>query len=263
METFGVIFRLLPSTIDGSKEVGFQYLTTMLVNDSIAIDAGSIGFYSSPEEQARVRHLFLTHTHMDHLASLPIFLENIFTGSSTPVVIHAQQVVIDCLQRDLFNDRIWPDFIALSKIPQSRFVEIRVQEPGDTVEVDGVKVTPVMLNHVVPTVAYILEDASSTVAFITDTTATNEIWEKLNQVPNLKAIFLEVTFPNEMEWLANVSKHLTPQLFASELRKLKKQVPVYVVHLKGRFHKQVEREVLGLGLPNVNITQFLREYRFS
>lgn len=172
-----MIFRLLPSTIDGSKEVGFQYLTTMLVNDSIAIDAGSIGFYSSPEDQARVRHLFLTHTHMDHLASLPIFLENIFTGSSNPVVIHAQQVVIDCLQRDLFNDRIWPDFIALSKIPQSRFVEIRVQEPGDTVEVDGIKVTPVMLNHVVPTVAYILEDASSTVAFITDTTATNEIWK--------------------------------------------------------------------------------------
>lgn len=234
----------------------------MLVNDTIAIDAGAIGFFSSPDEQAKVRHLFLTHTHLDHVASLPIFIENVFRGGESPVVIHAPSLVIDCLQKDMFNDRIWPDFIALSKNPQSRFLQIQIQEPGETVEVDGVRLTSIPLNHVVPTVGFLLEDAKGTVAFITDTTSTDAIWDRLNRCDNLRAVFMEVTFPNEQDWLANVSMHLTPKLFAQELAKLKKQVPIHVLHLKGRFHKQVEREVLELGLPNVHITQFLRAYKY-
>ena len=134
-----------------------QFLSSTLVNDTIALDAGCIGFYRSAPEQARIRHVFLSHTHMDHLASLPIFRENAFEGKRDCLTVHASQEVLDCCQRDLFNDRIWPDFIALSQGDQP-FLKLSRFEAGQSVDVDGVRISAVAIDHVVPTVAYVIAD---------------------------------------------------------------------------------------------------------
>jgi len=234
----------------------------MLVNDSIAIDAGAIGFYSSPSEQEKIRHVLLTHSHIDHLASLPIFIENVFTGRPDPVIVYGSTPVLESLQSDIFNNRIWPDFIELSKFPVSRFLDIKTHEPNQTITIDGLDITAVNINHVVPTVAYIFNDGKSAIGYIRDTAETEEIWDRLNKQSNLKAVFLEVTFPNSHQWLADVSKHLTPKTFAQELKKLKRDVPIFAVHLKGRYRDLVTQEVNDLKLPNVHITKFLKDYTF-
>ena len=112
--------RILPSTLGeigtGQRSVrGLQYLTSFLVNEEVVIDAGSIGFFAHPEVQAKVEHIFITHSHIDHVASLPLFLENAFRDRRECVTVYGSDAVLESLQQDLFNDRVWPDFIRISK----------------------------------------------------------------------------------------------------------------------------------------------------
>ena len=246
---------LIPSSVLGSTE-HHQFLSSAVVNDVIALDAGCLGFYRAAEDQARVRHVFLTHTHMDHLASLPIFVENAYEAKAECVTIHASADVLDCCQRDLFNNRIWPDFVALSKGSDKPFMKLSAFEAGQTIEIEGVKITSVAVNHVVPTVGYIVSDGRTSIGFVSDTGPTDEIWQRLNKVPDLKAVFLEATFPNNMAWLADISKHLTPAMFGAELKKLNRAVRTVVVHMKARFQPQVMAEIRALSLPHVEFGQF-------
>jgi len=250
---------LIPSSVGAPAP--HQFLTSILVNDTVALDAGCIGFYRSPQEQARIRHVLISHTHIDHLASLPIFVENAFEGKSDCVTIHASRDVLECCQRDLFNDRMWPDFVALSK-GDKPFLRLAPFEAGESIELDGLRIAAFELDHVVPTMGYILSDASCAVAVLSDTGPTKAIWDAVNATPNLKAVFLEATFPNNLAWLAQVSKHLTPALFGEEVKKLTRPARIIAVHLKARYYAQVTAELLALRLPALEIGKFDEPYVF-
>jgi ribonuclease BN (tRNA processing enzyme) len=253
---------MIPGTVDGSGHDHYQYLSSCLVNDVLALDAGPLGFYRSPFDQARVRHVLLSHTHIDHVASLPIFVENAYEGRADPVTVHGSQDVLDGVQTDLFNNRLWPDFIALSKNNPKPFLKMERFEPGQTIELEGVRITAVAVNHVVPTSAFVLRDAGGSVAYVTDTGPTEEIWKVLNALPDLKAVFLEATFPNDMAWLADVSKHLTPAQFAVEAAKLTRPARLIVIHLKARYQAKVIAELKALNLPRLEFAQFGVPYTF-
>jgi ribonuclease BN (tRNA processing enzyme) len=225
------------------------------------LDAGSLGFYRAPNEQACIKHIVISHTHIDHLASLPMFLENAYKGQQECVTVHGSVDVLDCLRRDLFNDRIWPDFIRLSELG-SPFLKLSLLEEGKPVDLEGLHITPVPVNHAVPTFGFIVQDKAASIIFPSDTGPTQAIWEHANRLPNLKAVFLEATFPNAMTWLANVSKHLTPALFAEEVRKLRRAAALIVVHIKPRFRTQVVRELMKLGLPHLEIARAGIPYQF-
>src|SRR5947209_14460913 len=102
---------LLPSALGAGP---LQYLTTLLVNDNVALDAGSLGLVGTPAEQARVGHVFLTHAHIDHVGGLPIYLENVSDDSAICPVVYAPQPVLDMVRRDVLNDRLFPDFVRIS-----------------------------------------------------------------------------------------------------------------------------------------------------
>jgi ribonuclease BN (tRNA processing enzyme) len=252
---------LVPSAVSAEANEPLGYLTSFIINDTVAIDAGCLGFYQTAQDQARIKHLFITHTHIDHVASLPIFLENAYEQKPDSVIIHATDPVLHSIQTDLFNNRLWPDFIALSD-PKAPFLRLERIEPGKSVEVEGLRLTPVEVDHVVPTVGYIVEDGTSTVVFPSDTAPTDEIWRRANAFPNLTAVFLEATFPNNYAWLAKLAKHLTPALFKAEVAKLHRRATVLAVHIKARFHKQVTDELLALGLPNLVISKSGSTYHF-
>lgn len=242
---------LVPSAIDAGP---VQYLTTLIVDDVVAFDAGSLGFWGSCCDQRRVEHVFLTHAHLDHIASLPIFLENVADDEPTCPTIYAMPSLIEVLRRDVFNDRLFPDF---EKISQNGppLVHYHPLAAGQTVAAAGLKVTPVPVDHVVPTVGYVVEGPTSAFAFVTDTAPTDAVWAVANRTPNLKAVFLEVTFPESHAWLAKVSKHLTPSLFAAEVAKLRPAVPVYAIHVKARFREAVVAEVAALNCPNITVLE--------
>jgi ribonuclease BN (tRNA processing enzyme) len=251
---------LVPSSMSSNGVDQNQFLISYLINDTLAIDAGSIGFYGSPQQQAEIRDVLISHTHSDHIASLPIFVENSFDGRPDPVTIHASAVVLDSIQRDIFNGRIWPDFIGMS-VNQGPFLRVKEIESGRTIELQGLRITPVDVDHLVPTLGFVIDDGVSCVVVASDTGPTDEIWRVAHATTRLKAVFLEAAFPNSMTGLANVSKHLTPAMFGEEAKKLdRNDIDLVVVHIKPRFRDQILQELESLGLPNLVIGQLNKSY---
>jgi cAMP phosphodiesterase len=254
--------KLLPSSTEtGSQR---QALTTFIVNDHLAIDGGSIGFALAPEEMPAIRHVFVTHSHSDHTASLPIFIAEAFTGLDSPVHIYGLDQVINALREFVFNDQIWPDFEKIKLMNGSGpAIAYHLIEPLKPLTIAGLDLMPVAVNHIVPTVGAIVQDDGAAVIFTSDTYTTDEIWSRANDVDNLKAIFVDVSYPNELEGLAAASKHLTPQSLAVDLKKLNRQdVEVYAVHIKPTNRDQVIEQLSLLERPAVSVARIGWEYQW-
>jgi hypothetical protein len=249
---------LLPSSIPGTDG---QFLTSYLVNEEVAIDAGSLGLLGDLRRQRRVRHVFLTHEHLDHVATLPIFLENVYEPGPESVELLAAASVLDGLRSDIFNGRVWPDFFELSR-PDDAFVTAAVLEPFVAVRRAGLAVTPVPVSHGIDTLGLVIDDGASAVAFPSDTGPTAALWQHLATVPALRAVLLEVTFPNALASLASEARHHCPATFTAELPKLARDVRWLVVHRKPRYAAEIAREIAALGLPNVECMQPGRVYEF-
>lgn len=252
---------IVPSAV-GGVDARIQYAISYIVNDTIAMDAGSLGLWRTPTDQKRIRHVLISHTHMDHVASLPLFLENTFEKGPDCPAVYGSRITLAGLQEDIFNQRLWPDFVALGRkeSPFLRLIEVEEHRP---VVLDGVKITPVPMDHAVPTLGYIFEDQTGVVAIASDTAPTEAIWNAIRDLANLKAVILEASFPNEMHELAHIARHLTPKLFAAELRKLNRpDVPVLVVHLKPKFYDVVAEQLAALQLPQMQIAMPGQTYHF-
>lgn len=241
----------LPSSLPTGD---LQFLVSYLVNDAVAVDAGPLGLLADLERQRKVRHVFLTHGHIDHLATLPIFLENVHEPGPDCVEILAAPDVLDLLRHDIFNRRVWPDFFALSTASEA-FVTATPLEPGLSIERAGLVITPLSVSHSVPTLGLLVDDGTAAVAFPSDTGPTETLWRHLATAPRLDAVFLEVSFPNALADLAAQTGHHCPATFAAEIRKLDRRVRWIVVHRKPRYAAEIAAELSAIGLAGV---EFLR-----
>ena len=238
-----------------------QILASCIVNDTVAIDAGSVGFVSPLDVQKKVEHVFLSHSHIDHLASLPILIDNVyFPGPECPT-IYGSAETLDCLRNHIFNDVVWPDMIRLSgeETPFLKLCEISPEEP---VPIGDLTITPVPLNHVVPTFGFLIDDGQAAAAIVSDTSPTERIWELINACERIRGVFLESSFPDSFAWLAERAMHLTPALFQAELQRLQHDVPVIAIHIKIAYEPTVHAELKALGLPNLQIGEPGRTYEF-
>jgi ribonuclease BN (tRNA processing enzyme) len=239
-----------------------QYVSSYLINGTVAVDAGCLGLHGTPHEQETIRHVFLTHSHLDHVASLPIFLENVWTPVGECPLIYGSSETLDAVQRYIFNDVMWPDFVFLSKKthPFLRLCPLDAELP---VEADGLRITPVRVNHQVPTFGYVISDDQTAVIVAGDTGPTERLWEVAQKTSGLRAVFLEASFPNSMKRLAEISFHLTPEMLAGEVGKMPPDIKVVVTHIKVRYRDEIVRELNALGLPQVAIGDCEKEYDFS
>ena len=238
-----------------------QVLASYVINDTISLDGACIGFISPLDDQRKIKHVFLSHTHIDHMASVPIFVDNVYTPSPDCPLIYGSNTVLDCLQKDIFNDRVWPDMIRLSaeETPFLKLLEIEDRKP---IEAEGLTVTPVELNHVIPAFGFVVSDGESAFALVSDTSPTEAIWELANNTPNLKIVFLEASFPNNMDWLADKAGHLTPAMFAEEAKKLNVEADIVAIHIKAAFQEAIIKELNDLDMPNLSIGQPGKTYEF-
>jgi ribonuclease BN (tRNA processing enzyme) len=250
-----MILRMLGPTVGGHAA-----LSSYLVNGSTLIDCGGAGFCGDLARQAAVKDVFLTHSHVDHVASLPILLDNVY-GLGSPPILHATSATLATLHQELFRGGLWPDLFELSE-RMAPFVWVQPLTHGEPIEVRGVKITGVSVDHVVPTTAYILEEPGAAVAVVTDTAPTVAVWERLAAVPNVKAVFLECSFPEELAAVAAASKHLTPSLFAAQAARRPRGSRLFAVHLKVQHHDKLV-EQLRRYCPDAEIAMPEVDYTFT
>ncbi len=240
---------ILPASTSGQP---FQQLTTYLIDGVLAIDAGSLGLYGTLEEQARVKDIFLTHSHLDHVASLGPYLDAIYDGSGDCPKVYGNAHTLECLRADVFNNRLFPDFFHISTI-RPPYLKARELEPGRPVQAGRLRVTPVEVNHSVPTLGYVVEGPESAAVIPSDTGPTEEIWRVAAATRKPLTVFLECTFPESEAWLAEIAMHLTPRLFAAEIKQLPRGARFVVVHIHPRHRETVIAELTALKLPDVEI----------
>ena len=255
--------QLLPSTFDAAgRATPEQRLTCYLIDDRVAVDAGSIALALDDRQRGAVRDVIVTHPHMDHIATLPIFIDDLFGELREPVRVHATEEVIGLLQRDVFNWTIYPRFSELEN-GHCRVMEYAPFRAGEPFGVAHLTVTAHTVNHIVPTVGLIATDGDASVAFSSDTASTEQFWEALNSTPRLDALFLEASFPDALAELARVSGHLTPGGLAAELSKLSHDAAeVLAVHIKPTYREQIVAELHALGIPRLSVMEPGREYEW-
>ena len=224
--------------------------TSFLVNDALCVDAGAVTDALSLEDQERVRAVLVTHSHMDHVASLPFLVENVFGRTRGPLEVLAPEDVLESLRTHLFNDALWPDF---SRIPgqSGPSVHFRAVPVGIPFSADGLMATAVRVSHVVPTYGYVLSDGDAAVVFSGDTGPTEDIWAAARRVTNLRALFVECSFPSDLQRVADVSCHLTPATLRVEMAKFPERVPVYLYHMKPPALARLAAEIAALGDPRL------------
>lgn len=220
-------------------------LTGFVVDGVLAVDAGPLGTSGTVAEQGGVRDVLLTHSHIDHVAGLPVFLDTVYRLGPPPTV-HATRPTLDSLSTDIFNDRLMPDFLALSEA-MTPFLTCREVDPQRPFAVGRYAVTPIPVEHTVPTVAYLIDDRTSAVAVVTDTGPVPGVIEPLARWPRLTAVFLECSYPRRLTELAGLTKHLTTDQFAEAALAFPKGVTVFATHVKPRYHAEIVAELAELG----------------
>lgn len=248
--------QLLPSTFDArGQATQEQRLTCFLIDDCVAVDAGSIAIALTNEQRTKVRDIIVTHPHMDHIASLPIFIDDLYPTLKEPVRVHATPEVIELLERDVFNWNVYPRFSDLTNDygPVMKYVPIPA---GGAFAVAHLSVIAVAVNHIVPTVGLIISDAETSVAFSSDTAETEEFWKVLNATPHLDALLIEASFPNGMAKLAELSRHFTPASLNQELKKLNHNgMDIMTVHLKPTYREEIIEQLNALQIPNLKVME--------
>jgi ribonuclease BN (tRNA processing enzyme) len=258
-----VKIQLLPSTFDEQGRATLeQRLTCFLIDDRVTVDAGSIAIALTDEQRNTVRDVIVTHPHMDHIASLPIFIDDLFGFLDGPIRVHATPEVIETLERDIFNWVVYPRFSELSndRGPVMQYVPFRT---GEEFQIAHLRVTAVPVNHIVPTVGLVVSDERTTVAFSSDTYETEEFWELVNRTARLDALLIEASFPDSMAKLAEVSRHFTPALLHKELRKLEHNgLDILAVHLKPAYRDTLIAELKALNVPRLTVMEPGRVYEW-
>jgi cAMP phosphodiesterase len=199
---------------------------------------------------------------MDHIASLPIFVDDLFGELLEPVRIHATGEVIDLLKADVFNDTVYPKFDLL-KNAHGHVMEYVPFEVGKEFKVAHLRCTAIPVNHIVPTIGLLVSDGTTTVAFSSDTAETEDFWQVVNQARKLHALFIEASFPDSMEGLAKASKHLTPATLRNELTKLNHSgMDILAVHLKPAYREKVIAELNALNIDKLQVMEPGRTYEW-
>lgn len=237
--------------------------TCLSVDGKLALDGGALCEALPLEELLRIDHVVLTHAHFDHVQGIPLLADLLIGQREEPVIIHGSPACIETLRRDVFNDRLWPDF---TKLPSARRPVLRLEpfEVGRSFQLDGYSITTRLVNHPVEAVGLLVEKDGSALAMSGDTGPTEAFWELVNGARKLGALFLETSFPDALSELAEASGHLTPRLLRAEIEaKLRRSgVPIQIYHLKPAYSAKLHEEIAALRLPGVRVLEDDDRLRF-
>ncbi len=216
-----------------SGGIGGRHLrtTSMLIDSDILIDAGTGVGDLSLTELSLIDHVFVTHSHLDHVASIPFLVDTVGGIRTRPIVVHAIPATLEIIRNHVFNWEIWPDFTQIPS-PENPWLEYHAIQPGEAISIGGRAITALPANHVVPAVGFHVDSGRASLVFSGDTTTNDALWAVVNRIANLRYLIIETAFCNRERQLAVASKHLCPSMLADELAKLERNAEIYITHLK-------------------------------
>lgn len=246
------------TTLGCSGGIGAGSRTSaLLIDDDVLIDAGTgIGDLSLADLYT-IRHVFLTHAHLDHIAGLPMLVDANFEEEfELPVTVYGRTETLQAIQSHLFNDVIWPDF---AKIPSKTraMLQYRVCNPGDSFAIGHRKFHAVDVRHSVPSLGYTVQNSGGVFAVSGDTRANETLWPALNACADLKVLVIEVSFPDEQLELATAAGHYTPATMCRDLEKLNHDPDIWLTGMKPGEEQRILRQV-SQGAPGKNIRMLSR-----
>lgn len=210
---------------------GGRHTTSFLVDDDILLDCGTGVTTLTHAELCRIDHVFLTHSHLDHIGSLPLLLDSVAGERGHPLILHGLPEVLQILRDHLFNWHLWPDFARIPS-PQAPFLRYEPLLEGEAIKLGKRSIAAIPANHVVPAVGYVLRGETGSLIFSGDTASHAALWQAANKTPDLRHLIVECSFQDALADIAAASKHYCPRTLAADLAKLKTGPQVWITHLK-------------------------------
>jgi ribonuclease BN (tRNA processing enzyme) len=210
---------------------GGRHTTSFLVDDDCLIDPGSGVMRLELDALARIDHVFLTHSHLDHVLSVPLLLDSVSGLRDAALTLHAIPETLAILRGHLFNWLIWPDFnrIPSPEHPFLCYASLRVGEPA---HLGDREIMPIPASHTVPAIGYRLRGPRACLIFSGDTESHDALWALAEESPDLTDLIIEASFTDDLADLASLSKHYCPKTLAPDLARLRPGVRVWITHLK-------------------------------
>ncbi len=249
--------QLLPG--GGANNPKEQYLTSFLINDELAVDAGALPLALSRARQLAIRHIFITHAHLDHMAGLPLMLDNIFTEMSQTILVYAIEETIEALHKHIFNNVIWPDFTSF-KNSHDVNLQFQIVTPRQPIKINDLEVIAIPVSHTVPTIGLVIKNQENAIVISGDTSSTEELWLKARNLDELTAAFIECSYPNRLSDLASKYGHLSPQLLFAEYQKIGKTIPTFAYHIKPAYLEEITADLQALENKYILIAEPGQDY---
>ena len=204
--------------------------TSFLLDDDLLVDAGTGVGDLTLDELARINHILVTHSHLDHIVSIPLLVDSVMNRRTRPIVVHALPATLEALRTHILNWVIWPDFTQLPT-RERPVLQLEPLATGDVLDLEGKRIEVLPAEHTVPAVGYAVEGRTGWWAFTGDTGPNPALWPVLAR-RRVAMLVIETAFGDSEQELARVSKHLSPGTLSQELRGLARDVPVFVTHAK-------------------------------
>lgn len=244
----------------GSEAPGGKHPSAFLINERILLDAGCVTSVLNDAEQNAIENVLISHSHLDHVAGLGYLTEaRILDGAVRPLTLCSSSAVIAAMRKSFFNNRVWPDF---SMIPsaQAPVLRYRAMRPQVEHEVDGLKVTPVAVNHTVRTVGFVIREGEHSFVYSGDTGPTEALWQIVRKHREVRAAVIECSYPNRLGEIAEVAKHMTPRLLEREMAKLPHDLRVMIFHIKPQFLDETAAELRQINSERIIVLEQGRTY---
>lgn len=244
----------------GAEALGGKHASAFLINGRVLLDAGSVASVLNIDEQLAIEHVLLSHSHLDHVAGLGYLSETrVMHPNNGPLPICSAAPVLKALKESFFNNTVWPDFSAIPSRAHPT-ISYRRLRPQVEVEVGGLYVTPVAVNHTVRTVGFVVRDGKHSFVYSGDTGPTAALWKVARKHPEVRTVVLECSYPDRFRSLANISKHMTPSLIGEELNKLPPKVRVMIFHVKPAYYRETAADLRRLNSERIVLLEQGRTY---
>jgi cAMP phosphodiesterase len=211
-------------------------------------------------EQVVIQHALLTHAHLDHTVGLAFLTDTLaMVAPERRVTACSIAPVVEALRAHAFNDALWPDFTVIPSAANAVLAFRSLAEDGEA-RVGGLWVTPVPVEHTVPTTGYVIHDGETGFVFSGDTGPTERLWRLAREMRGLKALIVETAFPNRLDGLARASGHLTPAMLRREMDKMPADIPVWVYHVKPQLYQETAEELAKIDPTRLHILEQGKTY---